>query len=97
MSDAIYRGEQAARILNDPMVQEALGQIKGTLRDMFFDTDPADEKARQMLHMMDRARQQFERYFELLVYNAKVERSEVMAEAHAAARIDAIRRQTLER
>lgn len=97
MSDAIYRGEQAARIMADPLVKDALTQIKGTLRDMFFDTDPGDEKARQMLHMMDRARQQFERYFELLIYNARVEKSEVLAEDHAKARIDAIRRMTLER
>jgi hypothetical protein len=92
MSETIQRGERAAAIMADPLVSEALQTIRESTRDLFFDLAPESAKEREFLHLMDRARQQFERYFLLLIEGAKVEKSEILAETHAQARIDAIRR-----
>ena len=97
MSEAIHRGEHAARLLADPLLREALDTIKSELQGLFFTLHEGAASERERLHLMDRMRQQFEGYLTALIANAKVEQSEILAEAHMRARIDAIRRMTIGR
>lgn len=92
MSETIYRGEQAERILSDPLVKAALSDIAQATRDLFFDLPPEAREQREFLHLMDRARQQFEGYFIKLICGAKVEKSEILAESHMRASVEAARR-----
>lgn len=92
MSETIYRGERAAAIMADPLVSEALATIKEQTRALFFELKPEAAQQREFLHLMDRARQQFENYFLLLINEATVEKAEIMAEDHAKARLESIRR-----
>ena len=97
MSDAIHRGEHAERLLADPLLREALDTIKSELQGLFFRLPESATSERERLHLMDRMRQQFEGYLTALIANAKIEQSEILAESHMKARIDAIRRQTIGR
>lgn len=92
MSETIYQGEHAERILSDPLVKSALSDIAQATRDLFFDLPPEAREQREFLHLMDRARQQFEGYFYKLISGMKVEKSEILAEAHMRASVDAARR-----
>lgn len=97
MLDATQRAQRAEQILSDPLVIEALSTVRESVRDLFFDL-PADHKdAREMLHLMDRARQQFEGVFRLLIAGAAVDRHEMLQEEHTKARLNAIRTATLRR
>lgn len=87
---AINRGERAAAILNDPLVQEALQAVRDGVRDLFFATPPEAAQQREFLHLMDRARQQFEGVFTLLIAGAEVSRYELTEEAHTKARAASI-------
>lgn len=97
MSEALHKGEHAERLLSDPLLREALDTIKSELQGLFFLLPESATGERERLHLMDRMRQQFEGYLTALISNAKVEQSEILAEAHMKARLDAIRRQTIGR
>lgn len=96
-NESIYRGEQAARIMAEPLVIEALAAIKANVRDLFFELKPEQAGSREMLHLMDRARQQFENVFRLHIAGMTVSKYELLDEANTAARVEAVRRTVLER
>jgi len=73
----------------DKGVEEAM---KAGTRDAFFDLPPEAADKREFLHLMDRARQQFERVFILLINDAEVSGAELLEEQHAQARVEAIHR-----
>lgn len=87
---AIHRGERARAILTDPLVQEALRAIREGVRDTFFATPHDAAQQREFLHLMDRARQQFEGVFTLLIAGAEVSQYELTEEAHTKARLEAV-------
>jgi hypothetical protein len=88
---AMARGEHAKRILEDELVQGALSTIKAQVRDLVFELPLEATDKRQFLVLMDKAREQFERVFTLLISGAEVSKYELDAEANTQARLDAIR------
>lgn len=91
------RAQRAEQIMSDPLVIEALATVRDSVRDLFFALPSEHKDAREMLHLMDRARQQFEGVFRLLIAGASVDRHELLEEEHTKARLDAIRAATLRR
>lgn len=89
----ISRGEHAARILSDPLVQEALAQIRDKVRDAFFGLPidaPGVDEQRARLVMLDKMRQQFEGVFAALMGGAEVARQELLMEENVKAKAAAV-------
>lgn len=89
----IARAEHADRILNDPVVMEALKTIEKAIRDQVFDLPIEAAEMREKLILMDKSRQQFMSLFELAIRGGEVTRYELTVEANTQARIQAIREQ----
>lgn len=87
---AINQGERARAVLSDPLVQKALEALRDGVRDAFFETPADAAQRREFLHLMDRARQQFEGAFRLLIHGAEVSKFELTEEAHTRARLESI-------
>lgn len=87
----ITRGERARRILGDEMVQEALATVKQAIRDQMFELPIEAAKQREFLAMMDKARVQFEGWFELALAGEQIARLELDAERQAQGQIDKIK------
>lgn len=79
----LARGEHARRILEDPMVAAALAAVKATIREQMFDLPIEATKSREFIAMMDKARQQFEQYFEQALAGEKIATIELQAERQA--------------
>ena len=90
MSEAMHKAEQARLILENDLVKFALDQIKTETQAMFFQLGSQAREQREMLHLMDRARQQFENVFRVLISAGEVSRYELLDEQHTAARLAAI-------
>jgi hypothetical protein len=90
MSEAIHRAEHAQRILSDDLVKEALETLKTQTQALFFELPSNAASEREYLHLMDKARQQFENLFKLIVAGGEVSKFELMAEEHTKARVAAI-------
>ena len=88
----IARGKRAQTVLSDPLVAEALAHLKTSVCDLFFELPLDATKEREFLHLMDKARQQFEACFIVLINGAEISKHELMAVEHTAARVAAIRR-----
>lgn len=97
MSDTLHRGEHAKRILEDSLVREALDTIKTQTQALFFELPSQASSEREFLHLMDRARQQFENYFRILIAGADVHKHEIMAEEHMQSRMAAIQARARDR
>lgn len=97
MSDAIHRAEQAARLLNDDLLKEALQTLKTQTQALFFELPSNDTPALERLHMMDKMRQQFENILTAIIANGEVARHGLMAEAHAKAVADSIKERVRQR
>jgi hypothetical protein len=89
----LARAEQARRIIEDPVVVDALAMIKNAIRDQVFDLPVEAHEQREKLIMMDKARAQFETIFTMAVFGAEVTEYELTAQREAEARLDAIREQ----
>jgi len=90
-SEAMYRAESARRVMDDPMVREALETIKAVVRDQVFDLPSEAIEQREKLVMLDKMRQQFERFFEIAIHGGEVARYELDMERNTQTRLDAIR------
>ena len=90
MSDAMHKAEQARLILDNDLVKSALNHIKTETQALFFQLGSQAREEREMLHLMDRARQQFENVFMALIQAGEVSRHELLNEHHIKARLDAI-------
>jgi hypothetical protein len=91
MSEAIQKADHARRILDDDLVKFALSKIKTESQGLFFQLGSQAREEREFLHLMDRARQQFENVFLILIAGGDVSRHELAHEYHTQARLDAIR------
>lgn len=87
---AIARAARARVILEDPMVAEALAAIREGVRDLFFELPPEAAAQRERLHMLDRARQQFEAVFRAHLLGGLVARDALLSEQQAAQALAAI-------
>jgi hypothetical protein len=76
----ISRAEQAKRVLEDPLVQEALTHLKTSTQAIFFDLPANAAQEREFLHLLDKARQQFEQCFTAILIDGEVTRRELLAE-----------------
>lgn len=90
MSDAIHRADRAQRILDDDLVIEALQTIKTQTQALFFELPSNAASEREYLHLLDKARQQFENLFKLIIAGGEVSKYELMAEEQTKARLAAI-------
>ena len=90
MTDALHKAEQARLILDNELVKYALDKIKTETQALFFQLGSQAREEREMLHLMDRARQQFENVFLVLIQAGEVSRHELLNEHHTAARLAAI-------
>ena len=91
----IAKGERAKQLLEDPLMVEALAAIKENVRGLFFDLPSESREQREFLHLMDKARQQFETCLKLHIYGMQIEKSELLAKEHAEARLEAVRRRVM--
>ena len=90
MSNAIQRAEHAKRLLDDDLLKEALETIKTQTQGLFFELASNQAEAREYLHLMDKARQQFENLLKVLIAGGEVSKYELMAEESTRARVSAI-------
>jgi hypothetical protein len=91
MSDALHRAEQAERLLNDPLLSECLQTLKRETQELFFALGSQASQEREFLHLMDRARQQFEGLLVALIAHGKIERSAMLAEENTKLAAELIR------
>lgn len=89
--EAINRAERAQRIVSDDLFIEAMALLKNQTRDLFFELNPQDSAGREYLHLMERARNQFELILQIIIESGTVSKYELLAEENAKQRIDAIR------
>ena len=90
MSDAIRRAEHAKRLLDDDLLKEALETIKTQTQALFFELGTQARDEREFLHLMDKARQQFENVLKVLIAGGEVSKYEMLAEEQTKARLTAI-------
>lgn len=79
----IRRGEHARRILEDEMVQGAMSAVKEAIREQMFDLPIGASREREMLALMDKARQQFEGWFAAALQGEHIAKLELEAERKA--------------
>ena len=76
----IHRAEHAKRILEDELVRDALAHLKESTRSLFFDLPANATQEREFLHLLDKARQQFEHCFTAILIDGEISRKELLAE-----------------
>lgn len=91
------RASRAEQILADPLVAEVLQAMRSAIVDAFFATPAEAVEMRERLHLMDRARQQFEGAFRALVLGAQIQAMERSAEQAAADALAEIQQRVKER
>ncbi len=70
--DPILAGNHAGRILDDPMVQEALEAIQSAVVQAWRDTPVADVEAQHKLRCVLQGAEMFERYFREYIATGKI-------------------------
>lgn len=90
MTDAIHRAEHARRLLDDDLLKEALETIKTQTQGLFFELGTQAREEREFLHLMDKARQQFENVLLVIIAGGEMSRYEMLAEDQTKARVAAI-------
>lgn len=86
----ISRGDHAARLLGDPLLQEVLEQIKSGVRDALFDLPYEAVEARERLFMLDKMRAQFVNLLAAMADGAEILRAELLMEENAKAKAAAV-------
>lgn len=89
----IYRAEQAKRLLEDPILSEALETIKTAIREQVFALAIEAKEDREKLILMDKLRQQLVNTLEMVIRGGEVSRHELLMERNTTTRLDAIREQ----
>ena len=90
MSDAHYRAEQAQRLLNDPLLQDARAMVVQALQTEVLSLPLAERERREAAVAMLKGAEQFFRVFELVIDGYKLERAELTNEAQIQSRYQAI-------
>lgn len=78
--NAINRADAAKRIMDDPMVQEALQAVETGITDAWKDVPVRDVEAREHLHRLLQAKRQFENVFRICIETGTIARVELQAE-----------------
>jgi len=90
MSDVIHRADQAKLLLDNDLIKFALDKIKTETQALFFQLGSQDREEREFLHLMDKARQQFENVFLVLIQAGELSRYELINEEHTKAKLRTI-------
>lgn len=78
--NAINRADAAKRIVEDPMVMEAMKTIEDGITEAWKDVPARDVEAREHLHRLLQAKRQFENVFRICIETGTIARSELEAE-----------------
>lgn len=90
MSQAQHRAEQAQRLLNDPLLQEARRAVVQALQAEVLSLPLGERERREAAVAMLKGAEQFFRVFELVIDGYTLERAELTNEAQIQARHHAI-------
>lgn len=78
--EAINRAEAAKRIIDDPMVKEALQTIEDGIAAAWKDLPARDVEGREHLHRLLQAKRRFETVFQIVLEEGEVSKAELRAE-----------------
>lgn len=87
----IYRAERAKAIMEDEMVKEAIQTVRQAVRDQVFALPIEAREDREKLVLMDKMAQQFINWFEFVMRDGELMRTELLMERNAQFKLDAIR------
>ena len=90
MSQAQHRAEQAQRLLNDPLLQEARRAVVQALQTEVLSLPLGERERREAAVAMLKGAEQFFRVFELVIDGYTLERAELTNAAQIQARHHAI-------
>lgn len=90
MSDVVTRGEQAKRLLSDPLFQEAKATVLEQIKEAVCAPALADRDQREQAVALLKAAEQFFRVFDLVLFDYDVHLAELTQEAQIKARHQAI-------
>lgn len=76
----INRADAAKRILDDPLVKEALQAVENGITDAWKEVPARDVEAREHLHRLLQAKRQFENVFRICIETGAIARAELQAE-----------------
>lgn len=76
----INRAEQAKRILDDPLVKDALQAIEDGIVEAWKDVPLRDTEGREHLHRLLTAKRKFEAVFAAHIQNGQIAAAELKAE-----------------
>lgn len=93
MSDVVTRGEQAKRLLSDPLFQEARATVLGQIKEAVCAPALADRDLREQALAMLKGAEQFFRVFDMVLFDYDVHLAELTQEAQIKARHHAIQEQ----
>ena len=80
-TDPVLLGHHAKRLLEDPVLNEALSRIKGKLASAFMGSQVGDTAGREACYRLNWAVQELEKELRLLAGNAAVNEAEHKAAA----------------
>ena len=78
--EAINRAEAAKRIIDDPMVKEALQTIEDGITAAWKDLPARDVEGREYLHRLLQAKRRFETVFQIVLEEGVVSVADLRAE-----------------
>ena len=78
--DALARADGAKRIIEDPMVKEALQIIEDGITGAWKDLPARDVEGREHLHRLLQAKRRFETVFQIVLEEGAVAAAELRAE-----------------
>lgn len=90
MSDAVTRGEQAKRLLADPLFQEAKATVLEQIKEAVCAPALGDREMREQAVAMLKGAEQFFRVFELVLWDYNIHLAELTNQAQIQARHQAI-------
>jgi hypothetical protein len=86
------RADNAERLMQDPLLQEAFANIRVQYFEEWLDTQPDDTRARESLYMAARAVSHVESHFRLVASRRSIE-----GKMDALKKVQSVRRETLRR
>lgn len=89
--EAIARADVAKRIIEDPMVKEALQIIENGITDAWKDLPARDVEGREHLHRLLQAKRRFETVFQIVLEEGAVSVAELRAETERKSILDRVK------
>jgi hypothetical protein len=93
VSDVVTRGEQAQRLLTDPLFQEARATVLEQIKEAVCAPALGDREMREQAVSILKGAEQFFRYFDLVLLDYDIHLAELTNEAQLKARHKAIEEQ----